>query len=1014
MKRVRQKKVKRASSDIKSDLAAAATAEMGTAQARDEIRPPMPLDIAIVGLAGCYAGAPNARAFWQNILDKVDSVSEAGPEWTGPYFEANTQANDRTYTTKGGFLKELAEFNPIEFGVLPNIVDGGDPDQWMALKYAREALLDAGYLKGGRVFEPERTGVVIGRGTYGNRAMASVMSRGLFLDQAMGMAHALRPDLSAGDLAELRQHFQRQLPAFNADMVGATTPNVIAGLIANRLNLMGPNYILDAACASALFALDGAVRELVSARCDLMLAGAVQSHTPPQLYIQFCQIQALSHDKIRPFQTGADGILLGEGVGMLVLKRLADAEREGDRIYAVIKGIGLASDGKAKGLLAPRVEGQVMALEQAYRSSGIDPLTVDLIEAHGTGTAAGDRAEIDALNLVFGARGTAPQIAVGSVKSMIGHCLPAAGSASLIKTALALHHKLLPPTLCDPPNPELVGPGGPLYINNRARPWIDGGPHPRRAGVNAFGFGGANAHVILEEYTSPQSTADATLHAPQDSELIAMTAGSVSSLVQLAESVLAHLSGPAPVSVAQVAKACSARVEGGHRLAIVAENAEDLMLKLRRVIEALRADDPPSFDASSGIYQGSGAAPGKLCLLFPGKGTFPGESTQYPEMLADLCMHFPKVRECFDRLERSGRADGRPARAPMLFPAPAGLDENRRRLLEADLNRTDPGFECAFVASLAMLRLLDDVAIKADALLGYGAGEFTAVVARNNQWFAHLDGHLNWARELARLLACAATDGEDQAEGVITFADTLWPETRQELLDKLAAQDSPLTLVADNCPNQVTFFGPPAESLALMPWLQEQGATPTHFPAKHPHHTARCTSLTAALRAYLRDLDLGADGISLYSACSAAPFPPEADAAREMLATQWEQPVRFTETIRRLYEDGFRVFIEVGPAGMLTTFVNDILWEKDDVMVLACDRRGHSGIRQLHHTLAQAFAVGAVFNPSGLFADRDIAPLDLEAPPRTSPNAGIKLKQQMPELRIPPGWRPMPDSSSSP
>lgn len=229
-------------------LAAAASAALAITESRTHtvslsaIRMTRPLDIAIVGLAGCYAGARNARAFWQNILDKVDAVADASPEWTGPYFEPNTTANDRTHTTKRGFLRELAEVNPMEFGVLPSIAEGGDPDHLMALKHVRDALLDAGYLGGKQTFDPERAGVVIGRGTYGNRAMACVLSRGLFLDQAMELARSLRPDLSAADLAELRQHFRGQLPPYNADMVGPTTPNVIAGLIANRLNLMGPNY----------------------------------------------------------------------------------------------------------------------------------------------------------------------------------------------------------------------------------------------------------------------------------------------------------------------------------------------------------------------------------------------------------------------------------------------------------------------------------------------------------------------------------------------------------------------------------------------------------------------------------------------------------------------------------------------------------------------------------------------------------------------------------------------------
>ena len=481
-----------------------------------------PLDIAIVGLSGAYAGAPDTRRYWQNILDKVDAVTEASAQWTGPYLDKSGTVPDRIYTNLGGFLHDSIEVDPLEFGVLPSLAEGGDPDHLIALKHAGAALRDAGYGPGGRAFDPERAGVVIGRGTYGNRGMGGMLARGLFVDQAMAMVRGLRPDLSEAELDELHQHFRGQLPVYNADMVSVLTPNVIAGLIANRLNMMGPNYIVDAACASSLIALDNACRELASGRCDLMITGGVQSQTPSQLYIQFCQIQALTHDRIRPFQKGASGTLLGEGCGMLVLKRVDDAERDGDRIYAVIKGIGTASDGRAKGLLTPRLEGQVMALQRAYESSGIDPLTIDLIEAHGTGTAIGDLTEIETLKQIFGARGSGPQVAVGSVKSMIAHCLPAAGSASMIKTALALYHKVLPPTLCDEPDPALGLDDSPFYINNETRPWVHGAEHPRRAAVNAFGFGGINAHVILEEYRERRRAVRPILHRPMPSELVTL------------------------------------------------------------------------------------------------------------------------------------------------------------------------------------------------------------------------------------------------------------------------------------------------------------------------------------------------------------------------------------------------------------------------------------------------------------------------------------------------------------
>ncbi|MDR3417971.1 MAG: beta-ketoacyl synthase N-terminal-like domain-containing protein [Nevskia sp.] len=966
------------------------------------------LDIAIVGLAGCYAGARDARAFWQNILDKVDAVTDAPADWTGPYFEAEPKTNDRIYTTKGGFLGDLAEVNPLEFGVLPSMAEGGDPDHMMALKHARDALFDAGYAVGRRSafaggersFDPERAGVILGRGTYGNRGLASVLSRGLFLDQAMQMAQTLRPDLSAAELADLRDRFRSQLPVYNADMVGPLTPNVIAGMIANRLNLMGPSYIVDAACASTLMALDAATRELASGRCDLMLTGGVHSHTPPQLYIQFCQIQALSHDRIRPFQRGADGTLLGEGVGMLVLKRLADAERDGDRIYAVIKGIGTSSDGKAKGLLAPRLEGQVLALRRAYAGSGIDPLSVDLIEAHGTGTAVGDRTEMDALQQQFGARGAGPQVAVGSVKSMIGHCLPAAGSASLIKTALALHHKVLPPTLCEEPNPELLDPARPFYINNETRPWVHGKTHPRRAGVNAFGFGGANAHVIMEEYRPARPVQVAMLHAPRPSELVTLAADSPAALADLAQTALSHLRGPAPAGIDEIARASSAAAQGQHRLAIVADDADDLGKKLEQSIDKLRRPDAKPFKTRSGVYYGAGAAPGKTCFLYPGEGA------QYPGMLAGLCVDFPQVREWFDFMERTGLDSGMPARAPVLFPAPSGLDAQQRKALEDRLYGVDVAAESVFVASLALQSLFDDLGLEADAMLGHSTGENTAITACGVRRFHSREEIAESVRALNRIFG-ALEAGGGLAQGTLLTVGALRPEARAQLLAELADGGSGMLLAMDNCPNQVVLFGPPEQAHTLKERLAAEGAICTELPFGRAYHTPLFKPIADAYRDYFRHLDLGAGRAQLYSARSAAPFPQEAAAIGELAAAQWENPVRFTDTVERLYADGYRVFVEVGPSGNLTSFVSDTLRERHDVVVVSSNSRRRSDLLQLHHMLGQLFAAGVPFQPAALYAQRRVPDLDLHAAPRPERKPGIRLKLRMPELHIPADWKPL-------
>ncbi len=961
-----------------------------------------PLDIAIIGLAGVYPGAANAAAFWQNICAKVDAITDAPADWTGPYFEADTTADDRIYTTRGGFLGELAQVDPIELGVMPSVAAGSDPDHLLALKMARDALADAGYLAaaGGRGFDGKRAGVIIARGTYGNRGLAGMLARGLFMDQMMEVIRGLRPDFSNEDIRTLQTELKQQLPPYGGDFVGVLTPNVIAGMIANRLDMMGPSYIVDAACASSLIALDAAVQELVSGRCDLMLTGGTQAQTPPQLFIQFCQINALSRDRLRPFQKGADGTLLGEGCGMLVLKRLADAERDGDRIYAVIKGVGTASDGKAKGLLAPRVDGEILALQRAYTSSGIDPLTVDLLEAHGTGTQVGDQTEIEALTAVFGGRGAQPQIALSGVKSMIGHCLPATGAASLIKTALALHHKTLPPMLCDQPDPALHLERTPFYINNATRPWIHGGDTPRRAGVNAFGFGGINAHVVLEEYvpsaagSTPESAA---LNVPAGSEVLLLAADSREQLLQRLGAAIALQQGPQPLSAAELACAASQYAAGDHRLAIVCDGDADLLQKLQQAQDKLGAATAP-FKTRNGIHYGTGPAAGKLCLLFPGEGS------QYPGMLADLCLRFPKVRAGFDFIEDSARRRGSGSRAALLFPPPTGLDPAQRAAGEDALQAMDVAAESVFAASLALQALYDDLGLRFDAMLGHSTGENTALTACGLRRYASRQELADAVQVMHGLYQRLDAEGRI-AHGTLLSIGGLDPQQRAGLL-----QGAPgMQLAMDNCPNQLVLFGSADAAERLREQLSAQGAICQALPFGRAYHTPLFKPMADAIRDYFAALDFGPGRVPLYSARSCAPFPEDAAAIRELTAQQWEHPVRFTETIERLYEDGYRVFLEVGPSGNLSAFVTDILRGRPDTLAIASNLRRRGDLNQLHQALAQLFATGVSFDPRRLYADRAITRFDLLAPARAAAKRPARAALRMPQLTLPAHWRrPLP------
>ncbi len=468
-------------------------------------------DVAIVGMSCIFPGAPTLKQFWQNIESGFDAVREPNAnEWDASFYKNKSKESfGQIYCTRGGFITEYAQFDPLEFGIMPASLRGSDPDQFLALRAASEALLDAGYDH--KTFDGERAEIVIGRTMAPGIGSMNLIQHGQTVDQVLEILKAVSPQISAKELELIGQTLHAQLQPCNADTIPAVMPNVLSGRIASKLGFRGRNLVLDAACASSLIAVEMTMQSLISGQADLAIAGGVHINSSPYFYQMFCELGALSGSgTIKPFDDNADGTILGEGVGMVVLKRLADAKRDANKIYAVIRGIGSSSDGRGSASLAPNPDGEALAMRRAYEMSGISPKSVELLEAHGTGTRAGDRAEMKAVEQVFGplesGSDNRPWCAIGSVKSMIGHTQAASGMAGLIKTALALHHKVLPKTLhVSTPNSQINWTESPCYVITESRAWEKRQEAlaenlPRRAAVSAFGFGGINAHAVLEEY----------------------------------------------------------------------------------------------------------------------------------------------------------------------------------------------------------------------------------------------------------------------------------------------------------------------------------------------------------------------------------------------------------------------------------------------------------------------------------------------------------------------------------
>lgn len=496
--------------------------------------------IAIVGAGALMPGPSGVGGFWRTVMTGQDLITEVPPtHWlTEDYYDPDPSAPDKTYGRRGAFLSPV-DFPAMTYGVPPNTLEATDTTQLLALMVAEQVLTDA---TGGNLADLDRDRVSVMLGTGALELLYSMSNR---LQKPVWLKSLREHGVPEPDAQAICERIAGHYVPWQEATFPGLLSNVVAGRIANRFDLHGTNHTADAACASSLAALSSAVNELALGTSDMAIAGGVDTLNDIVMYMCFSKTPALSPSgDCRPFSDTADGTILGEGLVMLALKRLADAERDGDRVYAVLRGIGSASDGRATAIYAPLPQGQATAVRRAYESAGYGPDTVELVEAHGTGTKAGDLAEYTGLRGVFGETGRTdgPWCALGSVKSQVGHTKSAAGAAGMLKAALALHHKVLPPTIkVDRPNPELDLGSGPLYLNTAARPWVRDADHPRRASVSSFGFGGSNFHVALEEYVPGDDggarPADRLRTVP--TELVLLGAGSPDELLAGAERIRA-------------------------------------------------------------------------------------------------------------------------------------------------------------------------------------------------------------------------------------------------------------------------------------------------------------------------------------------------------------------------------------------------------------------------------------------------------------------------------------------
>jgi acyl transferase domain-containing protein len=867
-------------------------------------------DIAVVGMSSLFAKAKNLDEYWQNIVEEIDCITEV-PEnrWKiGDYYSPNTTDPDKSYSKVGGFIPDI-NFNPMEFGLPPNIIELTDSSQLLSLVAAKAALEDAGYWQNEKFNKElrQRTGVVLGVGG-GQKLLVTLNAR---LQYPIWERTLRAYGIPEKDLAVVTEHIKSAYAKWEENSFPGMLGNVIAGRITNRFDLGGTNCVVDAACATALSAIKMAVMELQLGHVDMIITGGVDTDNSPAMYLSFSKTPAFSKkNEIRPFDDGSDGIVIGEGIGLVVLKRLSDAVRDGDKIYSVIKGIGSSSDGKNKSIYAPQSSGQSLALKRTYEQAGYSMNTVGLIECHGTGTPTGDPSEFDSLKMEMVNQPAENQsIALSSVKSQIGHTKSTAGAAGFIKASLALYNKILPATInVTVPNRKFDIENTPFYINTLTRPWIKPLNAPRRASVSAFGFGGTNFHIALEEY---QPEHRESYRSYTSSYAVVLTADSKHELIHKAGQVLQQLNASnANEILADISdNALKITLKGNQpRLGLVATNVEDAIAKLSAALQYISTTAKPVFEHPKGFYYSEAdlAKGGKTAALFSGQGS------QYVNMANEMACLFPPFREVVGKLDELFVKNGEKALSKVVYPVPAFNDATKAQQKQ-ELTQTQYAQPAIGAISMAYYKLLKQSGFSPDMVAGHSFGELTALWASGS---LTEEDYLLLAAARGRCMG--ANTGEDRGAMMAVGAGL-------EKVKEIIVNFKKLVIANINSDNQIVLGGDTREIESALAEFQRLGISATKLPVSAAFHTSFVEHAAGPFAEVVAKTNFKSPELPVYSNTSAAKYPETAEAIKATLSTHILKPVLFKDEIEQLYNDHARIFVEFGPKGILTNLVKKIL-----------------------------------------------------------------------------------------
>ncbi|NHJ38583.1 MAG: acyltransferase domain-containing protein, partial [Asgard group archaeon] len=947
--------------------------------------------IAVIGLGCILPDASNISTFWQNILNKKYSIREISEKRWGDkvelFYNSDKNIPDKTYSKIAAFIDDF-EFNSLEFKIPPHVAKIIGNAQKLALVAAKEALSDANLL--GKNIDNSRTAVIVGNAMGDENRIKH--TRRIYLPEVLSTIEnsSNLKTLDERNWKKIKNdvidEYERKLNPITEDSMPGELSNIIAGRIANTFNLRGKNMTTDAACASSLAALNVAVKGLLDKEYDIALCGGSDCSLDPTTFVKFSKIGALSAEGSFPFDERANGFVMGEGAGFVVLKRLSEAEKNGDKIYAVIRGLGSSSDGKGKGITAPNPSGQKLAIQRALDQSRINFSEIQLIEAHGTSTTVGDVVELQVLNELAKNDSSKSSIAIGSIKSQIGHLKSAAGIASLIKVILALHHKKLPPSInFEKPNPNIDWDNSPFYVNIDTKEWKKPISKTRKAGVSSFGFGGTNYHAIIEEYIpdetigvlpillTPEELAKLSVkshtsigledslidyepvfdvgswvkYMEQNSNLETEAIFIGSNTISKFKDEIQNLQKRIPISsfsdngqgtrVRDFAKELNSSLKKSYRIGLTCRSFDNLKEILPDVLSGLENKSKRALLKNKGIFYSDDHKLGKIAFLFPGQGS------QYIRMGKELWEKYEVVRETF----REGDEITQKLMGFKISDAIFAIGKDDKEATEM-LKQTEITQPAIFVVNIAIFRLLMKMGIKPDYVAGHSLGEYAALVA---------SGILSMKDSLSAVVprgkAMAKFDSKDKGIMASIGADY---KTVEKVLEKT---DGYVIAANKNSSNQTVISGATQAVKEAMKVFTDLGIEAIPLPVSAAFHSKIVAPAIDSLRESLEKLTYNKPEIAITSNVTGEIYPTKREEIIELLCEQISSPVEWIKQITKMYEeDNVRTFVEIGPKYVLTSFTKGILEDKDDYIALATNHPKKGAMQHLNEVIAALGAYG--------------------------------------------------------